>query len=526
MKMKRWIALLLTSVLTVSTLTACGNTTSQTEGNKNPISESSSENTKTILPLEKAVNFTVFTCTKAPMNDNLAWNTSLERANITTDVTEVNSSEVDEKRNLILSSGTYQDVFFKSGLGNDVNNYGMEGVFIPLEDLMREYAPNFCKVMDETDGWQYITAADGHVYSFPYHSGYSSLQESFWINTRWLDNLGLKEPTSYDELYKVLKAFKEQDANGNGDPNDELPWAASATSKNLIKLMALQDYVLNTENYMAIIDNEMTYALSDESFKELIQYAAKLYDEGLTNADCFTMTSDEMRSNGQLGDIYGGFCDIASFTTVGRDNDDDYKMITPFKEGVYLNKAPYTPGALAITDSCENPEVIVAWADYFYTQEGAILSWIGVEGKTYEVYDDNTWGWLINNGYGEDVEQVRSSATLQGPLLHPSLVPDRWYDMSTLVDPDEVYLTQEALRIYETGTFWPCMTFTEDEQATLSSILTDVNAYSKEYFAKVVIGELSLEDSWDDYLETLEQMRLSEMISIYQDAYAKSLDSK
>ena len=41
-----------------------------------------------------------------------------------------------------------------------------------------------------------------------------------WINQTWLDNLGLEMPTTPEELYTVLKAFKEQDANGNGDPGD------------------------------------------------------------------------------------------------------------------------------------------------------------------------------------------------------------------------------------------------------------------------------------------------------------------
>ena len=48
------------------------------------------------------------------------------------------------------------------------------------------------------------------------------LTRSF-INKQWLDNLGLSMPTSIDEYYDVLVAFKEQDANGNGDPDDEIP---------------------------------------------------------------------------------------------------------------------------------------------------------------------------------------------------------------------------------------------------------------------------------------------------------------
>ena len=49
-------------------------------------------------------------------------------------------------------------------------------------------------------------------------------------------------PTNVDELYEVLKAFKEQDANGNGDPNDEIPLRKPLMDRNgLICIMRLQD---------------------------------------------------------------------------------------------------------------------------------------------------------------------------------------------------------------------------------------------------------------------------------------------
>lgn len=49
------------------------------------------------------------------------------------------------------------------------------------------------------------------------------MQPLVYLNKTWLDNLGLTYPETVEELYTVLKAFKEQDANGNGDPNDEIP---------------------------------------------------------------------------------------------------------------------------------------------------------------------------------------------------------------------------------------------------------------------------------------------------------------
>ena len=52
-----------------------------------------------------------------------------------------------------------------------------------------------------------------------------TIPTKFWINQTWLDNLGLKAPATLDELYDVLVAFRDQDADGNGDPSDEIPLA-------------------------------------------------------------------------------------------------------------------------------------------------------------------------------------------------------------------------------------------------------------------------------------------------------------
>ena len=72
----------------------------------------------------------------------------------------------------------------------------------------------------------YITALDGHVYEIPALNTGAELEAGFhiWLNYQWLDNLGLSEPKNLDEFHDVLTAFKEQDANGNGDPGDEIPF--------------------------------------------------------------------------------------------------------------------------------------------------------------------------------------------------------------------------------------------------------------------------------------------------------------
>ena len=536
MRLKKILSFVLVLILSVMTFAACTGNSESEESSVQVGSEESAaaetqmdngtvdnmESSGITFPLEETMTFTGFAGMYGDvvLSDNYTWQTILERANIQIELTNVLGSELTEKRNLTLSGGSYPDIFYKSNFSStDVETYGSQGILIPLEDLMREYAPNLCALLDETDGWDYITSSDGHVYSFPYQMEKKPLQP-FWINTRWLDNLGLKVPTSYEELYEVLKAFKEQDANGNGDPNDEIPYACD--SSKLMSLLEYEDYLLDFNTYLGIRDGELFYVPTDESFREYIAYMTKLYKEGLMNTDCFTIDHNQMRSGGSVDDVYGFFSDEASFTTVGRDNDEDYVMLTPFSEGTFPLNAKYNTGGLVITDSCEHPEIIVAWADQFYTEAGGILAWMGIEGETYEMNEDGTWNWITGTKYGDDISTVRSYGTLQGNYSLPAIQPELWKKMSAESDEDEVYLNSERWRIYDMGAVFPVLSYTSDESSELTTYKTDIDSYISEYLAQVVTGQLTLEDSWDNYLDTLKQMGVEEMFSIYQASYERT----
>ena len=58
---------------------------------------------------------------------------------------------------------------------------------------------------------------------------------------------------------------------------------------------------------------------------------------------------------------------------------------------------------MVLTDTCKDPEVLIAWADQFYTEEGGILTWLGIEGKTWQMDEDGNWEWIVGQGYGDDM---------------------------------------------------------------------------------------------------------------------------
>lgn len=109
------------------------------------------------------------------------------------------------------------------------------------------------------------------------------------INKSWLDKLGLKVPDTIDDLYNVLKAFKEQDPNGNGK-QDEIPFIE--LSNDLISPFGIAD--LNN-NFMVVKDGNAVYYPISEEYKEGLKWESKLFKDGLLDKEVFTQ-DETMRS--------------------------------------------------------------------------------------------------------------------------------------------------------------------------------------------------------------------------------------
>ena len=171
--------------------------------------------------------------------------------------------------------------------------FGSQGLVLPLNEYLDTISVGYKAAFEELDGLRdYITTPDGNIYSLPNVDGSLHVQYNMklWLNTTWLDNLGLSMPTTTDEFYNVLKAFKEQDANGNGNPNDEIPFSTVTSGAGTqIDGFLMNPFQQTSENTKLYIDNGVvTYAPVQDNYKEGLKYLNKLWAEGLINPESFT----------------------------------------------------------------------------------------------------------------------------------------------------------------------------------------------------------------------------------------------
>src|SRR5699024_11026458 len=102
-------------------------------------------------------------------NDVMIFNEYEQMTNVKINWKMVPDSVLEEQRNLALGSGDLPDAFHSARLGtDDLIKYGEQGLLLPLNDLIDEYAPNFKKVLEEyPEIEKLITMPDGNIYSFP-----------------------------------------------------------------------------------------------------------------------------------------------------------------------------------------------------------------------------------------------------------------------------------------------------------------------------------------------------------------------
>lgn len=524
---KKYLALGMAAAMLAATLSACGGSDSG-ETSSASATDTSGGSTRPITIV-------------APLNNNVAlqntdafiWST--QNGKYQFDVECYDRAVMAEKVNLMLSTNNYPDVFVKAApvvfTSTMIDDYGKKGIFIPLNDLIKEHAPNLSKLLEERPTkLKNITSSDGNIYSLPGISeadttGASTVSAT-WINQSWLTNLGLDMPTDMQSFYEVLTAFKEQDANGNGDPNDEIPVMMSIGPTQLVTAwLNMVGQKWDSNSNCIEVDGKLQDVRACDAYKEVLSWVAKFYQEELLDQNIFTQEISQAQAIGKSADVTGVTGGSSPLTYCGNVYGMNFTYIPPFGDDIgYLNSTG-SVGTLMITDHCEDPAAVMEWIDQFYSEEGGYRAWMGEEGVNYKFTNEEKtmYEWIVPEG--SDVTTMRSQACLQGIGYTPALSPAVYNSGN----PDPLsrlsYEATEAMRKASSG-YFPVLSYESEDQKTVAAIEADISAYADTYAAKVATGELDLEESWPDYIKQLEAMRMGQMLEIKQTAYDLAISTQ
>ena len=483
-------------------------------------------------------------------NEFTKWLEEKTNIHLEFDIAPMAQAENRQKLNLVLASQKLPDIIMNFGIPLDQQQtLADQGLIIPVDDLIAKYGDEFKKAMTEFPQIKDIfSLADGKMYSLPhindcYHCNNS---QKAWIYKPWLDKLGLKVPTTTDELYTVLTAFKEKDPNGNGKA-DEVPWSGAQTGSWHASLdqFIMNAFVLNSglssDNHMYVENGQVKVAYAQPGWKEGIIYLNKLYKDGLIDPQIFTNDMTQCKALAEnpgvnlMGFTQAGwpgmFLDWVSATSTRWK---EYVPVGPLKGPSGLQQSPQNPygfggtGSLIITKDCKNPEAAYRLADLMYSYEATMRSVYGRPGIEWE---ESKPGAESITGVGQPRYNVlvawaetEQHTTWQqaAPTYRSSQFRLEWQEFNP-ADPLERYLYQWSKDIYapygKPDMQLPPLIFTSDQSKSLGTLSTALTAQVDQMFASFVTGQMDVNTGWDKYLADLKTNGLDEFLKIYQTAY-------
>ena len=252
-------------------------------------------------------------------NTNIIWKEIEKRTNTKLSITFVPVSNYPDKLAVILASGNLPDLLFLDNPQNPLALKVMsQGAFWDLSKLYKQYKE---LASYPEDSWLNTKGLDGKNYVVPRPRPLIGQMQTMAFRQDWLDKLKLKMPETPDELYKTLKAFVNDDPDGNGVKDTDGLVGSNSNDGVFIGPFStvLTMFTGNTlGNYLELKNGKLMPAFTNPDFKAGMAYLTKLYAEGLIHRDFAIMKQQQMRDtgmSGKVGAILEGFPGATVVTT-------------------------------------------------------------------------------------------------------------------------------------------------------------------------------------------------------------------
>lgn len=212
-----------------------------------------------------------------------------EKTNIHIEFDEVKQADWETKLNLMFASGSYRDLILRGSL--DVEEYGVgQHLVLALDEYLQKDMPNYTSRLKLNNAGASLISSDGHTYKigFLISQGVNT-NGHFFINKAWLDALSLPVPQTITELTDTLRAFRDQDPNGNG-LKDEIPYQATFNDNNTGLYNAFACWGVPMNEYFICLSDEgrATFPARMQGFRQCVEWLHQLWTEGLLDIECIT----------------------------------------------------------------------------------------------------------------------------------------------------------------------------------------------------------------------------------------------
>jgi len=454
-----------------------------------------------------------------------------EQTGVTIHFDEVDMFSFSENFNLMIASGDYPDFVGMGGYAGGLTKALDDDVIIDLTDYVNGYMPAFSQRLDEAGLWKEVLNDEGQILSIPSINSEDFVDRGPVVRGDWLEQLGMDEPETFDDMYELGKAALNQfDIGYAYFFNSQL--TPSITFSAGFDLPVMDISAVGYHLYQQ--DGEVKSALVDENLKDYLKLLQQWYQDGLLSKDFFNAVGMEVKS-AFAGDACFGCWDNADFIT--EDNRDAELAAKGFhaigvpvpvrEEGQTLHfnlgMNGLVQGGVSITTACADPELLVNVFDYSFTDEGALISNYGVEGVSFEFDSEGKPQW------------TEAMTTATDRTFRAAIMPYIFSGLPTVVDMTRYWSETFDEDAYHALDLWTgadtdksrdlptALYYTTDEATVFSTKITDVETYANEFMLTAITSGTDLDAEWDGFVETIWSLGLQDCLDAEQGAYARYL---
>ncbi len=292
----------------------------------------------------------------------------------------------EEKLNVIMASGKLPDLIHSF---NPVwfDEYVKKGAFLPLDDYIDQYGKDLLELIPE-EAWDRVRH-NGKIYGIPSLTDVPGI-ELMYVRKDWLDNLGLKPPTTLEEYYEVIRAFAKDDPDRNG-LNDTMGLILLEDMGRTAPFFGAFGVQLNS---WVERDGKLVNGSTLPETKEALAFLAKLYREGLLDPE-FPLNRNnvflEKIANGQVGMFSAAWYDTRGPIALNKNKDPKAEwMPLPYPVGPDGHSGVYSK------DIIRGYNVVPVGTDYaaevvkllnFIVGEGRETLKLGFQGEIWSIED-------------------------------------------------------------------------------------------------------------------------------------------
>jgi putative aldouronate transport system substrate-binding protein len=433
------------------------------------------------------------------------------------------TSAWNERKNLALAGGRLPEIFLAGITNADAVTYGSQGMFLPLNDLIDNYAPNIKALYDRYPHLRAeVTSPDGNQYHLTGINGFPFRESgcNIFINTTWLKQLGLPIPQTFDEYKNVLRAFKAM--NANIIPLSVI-WSSGSNFNMLFNLFTGWGFTMG-QNFMSVDENGRIFlAPMHPKFPEALKYFSSLYAEGLLDRETFTQSSADLTAKGRASKpILGSYLDWFGDPVVGAERfNADYGVLEPLQgpySRLWNRVSGFNSGGTAvITSANRDPILAIQWLDYLYRPEISLQLSRGEIGPVLELREGIFYSKDPPPGMTDNDFRVTYSTDFTFPwALTAEILEHVWLPVSFERKMKEFFPLNKR---HLPKKFIPNLMYTPEETSELALYSADIQNYLNRMIPQYITGQADIDSNFPNFITQLEKMGVAKLTAIHQTSY-------